>query len=107
MSEMSPQNLHEEEEANVLHAVVYGKVQGVGFRVFVRQAALDLGCNGWVKNLKNGCVEVHAEADSELTLTELLTELYKGPPWSHVADIDVDWRNEDHEFEGESFRILR
>ena len=107
MAETNSHQRHQEEEANVLHAIVHGKVQGVGFRVFVRQAAMDLSVNGWVKNLSNGCVEVYAESDSELTLTELLTELYKGPPWSHVTEIDVDWRNKDHEFEGESFKILR
>ncbi len=89
---------------NVLHAVVTGKVQGVGFRVFVREAAQRLGCKGWVRNLSDGSVELHAEAD-ELTLTELLTEVSKGPPWAHVADVDIRW--EKAEPKEERFRILR
>jgi len=101
-----------DQESNILHAIVYGKVQGVGFRVFVRQAAQDLGCTGWVRNLPDGTVEVYAYSDSEITLTELLTELYKGPPWSHVSNIDVKWKNTetsgDHEDSHvHGFKIVR
>jgi len=89
---------------NMFHAIVRGKVQGVGFRVFVREAALRMGCTGWVRNLDDGSVEVSAESD-EMTLTELLTEISKGPPWAHVQAVDITW---DHRPpEGERFRILR
>ena len=90
---------------NAFHAYVRGKVQGVGFRVFTRDAAMRLGAKGWVRNIENGRVEVYAEAD-ELTLTEFLTELYKGPPWSHVADIEITWKHVEVSAE-EKFRILR
>ena len=89
---------------NILHAVVKGNVQGVGFRVFTRGAALRHNCTGWVRNLDNGSVEVYAEGD-ELNLTELLTELYKGPPWAHVADIEMKWENRAPQFG--SFTIER
>lgn len=91
-------------EQNCFHAIIKGRVQGVGYRMFAREAAVRLGLTGWVRNLADGQVEVHAEG-SETTLTEYLTELSKGPPWSHVADIQVNW----HEMEekSEKFRILR
>lgn len=89
---------------NMFHAIVRGRVQGVGFRVFVREAALRLGCTGWVRNLPDGTVEMHAESD-EMTLTELLTEVSKGPPWAHVETVDITW--ESRAPEGERFRILR
>ncbi len=96
---------HTEKAApNALHAIVRGKVQGVGFRVFVRDAALGMGCNGWVRNLADGSVEVHAEAD-EMTLTELLTEISKGPPWGHVSGVDIEWKT--CEPTAERFRIVR
>lgn len=75
---------------NSFHAIVQGRVQGVGFRVFTLQAAQRYGINGWVRNLPNGTVEVHAEGD-DLALTEFLTELYKGPIMSHVNNIEIDW----------------
>jgi acylphosphatase len=76
---------------NCFRGVVKGRVQGVGYRVFARESALRHGVAGWVRNLKDGTVEIYAEAD-ELTLTEFLTDLYRGPILGHVADIVLDWR---------------
>lgn len=89
---------------HVLHAVLRGRVQGVGFRIFVRDAARRHGCTGWVRNLPDGCVEVHAEG-TESDLTEMLTDLNQGPPWAHVADIDLTWSNSPEKHDG--FRIVR
>jgi len=90
---------------NALHAVVRGRVQGVGYRVFARAAAMRHGCTGWVRNLPDGGVEIFAQAE-ENVLVELLTELSQGPPWSHVAEIDASW---DHlpEVMNTGFRIKR
>ena len=41
--------------------VVSGRVQGVGFRYFVVQAAEPLGITGYVRNLRDGTVEIVAE----------------------------------------------
>ncbi|MCB2155505.1 acylphosphatase [bacterium] len=87
-----------------MHVIVRGRVQGVGFRVFVLQAARRHGCTGWVRNEYDGSVEVHAEG-SEQMLDELLTEINKGPVLSHVDDMDVEWLTSDHEFD--RFRIVR
>ena len=69
-----------------LHAVIYGRVQGVGFRYFTRETAKKLGVKGWVKNNPDGTVEVLAEAD-ENTLKQFLEKLYQGPPLSKVENI--------------------
>ena len=79
-----------ESNYNSFHAVVVGRVQGVGYRVFTLQAAQRHAIKGWVRNLPNRSVEVVAEGD-ELALTEFLTELYKGPILSHVEDIKLAW----------------
>jgi len=73
-----------------LEAVVHGRVQGVGFRVFVarRAAALDLG--GWVRNEARGSVRVVAEGD-EAALRTLLSDLRTGPPGARVDHVDDDW----------------
>ncbi|HLR76493.1 MAG TPA: acylphosphatase, partial [Balneolaceae bacterium] len=39
------------------HIFIEGKVQGVGFRYFVRTNASDMNLKGWVKNLSDGRVE--------------------------------------------------
>jgi len=104
MTPKKTQQPHAHEIHNTLHATIKGHVQGVGFRVFTRSAALRHNCTGWVRNLDDGRVEVFAQGD-ELDLTELLTDLYKGPPWAHVSDIDMRWETREREFN--SFTIER
>ena len=47
----------------VIHFLVKGRVQGVGFRWFVQREAAELGLNGWVKNTDQGDVEIVAAGD--------------------------------------------
>ena len=39
------------------HLIIRGRVQGVGYRAFLEDAALDYGLAGWVRNRRNGEVE--------------------------------------------------
>lgn len=94
----------EKEAPNCLHAIVHGRVQGVGYRVFARESALRHGINGWVRNLNTGHVEVYAEGD-EMALTEFLTDLYRGPVLAHVRDIKLTWKHSTLEHDG--FAIVR
>ncbi len=70
------------------HYRIRGRVQGVGFRYFVREAAQGLGIDGWVRNCSDGTVEAIAQGDS-LTLQQLEERLRTGPSWSQVADIEI------------------
>jgi len=71
-----------------LHAKVCGRVQGVGFREFVRREALSRGLTGWVRNDEDGrSVEVVAEGD-ESKLHALLDAMQDGPRFSRVEHID-------------------
>jgi len=73
-----------------LTALVRGRVQGVGFRAFVRRQALDLELSGYAENLPDGRVEVVAEGERS-ELEHLLVKLRAGPPHAEVDDIEVAW----------------
>ena len=73
-----------------LHAYVSGRVQGVGFRYFVMQAAIDCHLTGWVRNLHDSRVEVVAEGPHE-ALDQLLAALRKGPMSAVVEDVKYDF----------------
>jgi acylphosphatase len=66
---------------------VRGRVQGVGFRYFVEQAARGLGIAGWVRNLDDGSVEVYASG-TEAQLSDLAGHLRQGPRWAEVRGVD-------------------
>jgi acylphosphatase len=68
------------------HYIVSGRVQGVGFRAFVADAARAEGLAGWVRNLPDGRVAVHAEGDAE-ALTRLEWRLWQGPAMARVDDV--------------------
>jgi acylphosphatase len=65
---------------------VAGRVQGVGYRYFVQQLAEDLDLRGYVRNLRDGRVEVLAIGSPE-KLRRLRQELEKGPLMSRVTDV--------------------
>jgi len=91
-----------ESEAVRFHAYVSGRVQGVGFRYFTLDAAHALGLTGWVRNLRDGRVEVIAEGALE-DLNRLLAVLRKGPVSGEVADVDYEFTGATGEYEG--FRV--
>lgn len=70
----------------VLHFLIRGRVQGVGFRWFVHREATELGLRGWVRNTESGDVEVVASGDDE-DLADLRTQLHKGSRGSRVDKV--------------------
>lgn len=81
----------------VLHFLIRGRVQGVGFRWFVHREAAELGLRGWVRNTDSGEVEVLAAGDKE-SLDDLRVELRKG---SRGSRVDAVLENELSEGEAE------
>lgn len=70
-----------------VHVVLYGGVQGVGFRYFTRQAARRLDLAGYVRNRNDGAVEL--EVSGEQTLLErFLRTVENGPPLAHVERVE-------------------
>ena len=76
-------------ESGDLRAVrfwVSGRVQGVGFRWYVRREAQSLGLAGRVRNLPDGRVEALAAGPPDL-LERLRHSLRQGPPGARVTDL--------------------
>ena len=72
---------------NRLHVRIRGRVQGVGFRWFVREEARRLGLSGWVTNLDSGEVEV-AAGGAQSSLERLRKALEVGPTGASVTQLD-------------------
>ncbi|HEU4746883.1 MAG TPA: acylphosphatase [Gemmatimonadaceae bacterium] len=70
-----------------IHLVIRGRVQGVGFRWFVRETARRLGLSGWVSNRPDGNVEL-AAGGAEDALEKLRTAVGNGPPGAVIRSVD-------------------
>ena len=77
---------------STFHVRISGRVQGVGFRWFVREEARRLGLSGWVTNLPDGEVEVRAggEGSSLDRLRRALEVVPTGAEVRAVSDVADD-----------------
>ena len=67
--------------------VVYGRVQGVGFRAFVEEVASDRGLQGWVRNRRSGEVEA-VLAGEGADVDAAIDACRKGPSAARVDRVD-------------------
>ena len=74
-----------------LHAVISGKVQGVGYRDFVRESAESLRLYGWVKNKEDDTVELLAQGYPD-RLRELAELLQEGSVLAKVTGVATEFR---------------
>jgi acylphosphatase len=88
----------------VLHFLVQGRVQGVGFRWFVQREASELDLRGWVRNTEDGHVEVVAAGEPD-DLSELRSSLRRGPRGSRVDRLIEHHLAESEAVDLTSFRI--
>lgn len=71
--------------------LVFGRVQGVFFRAFTSERAIELGLKGYVRNLElEGAVEVVAEGERN-RLERLIAHLKTGPPSARVDQVVTNW----------------
>ncbi len=77
---------------------IYGIVQHVGFRKFVRRNAQELGITGWVKNNLDGTVEAIFEGEDG-PISELIEKCKKGPLLAMVDKVEVIEEEPKKEFE--------
>lgn len=68
---------------------IRGRVQGVGFRSFVQRAAVEIGVQGYARNMDNGRVEVFAQGTAA-QIEQLEGHLWQGPRWGEVRGIDKE-----------------
>jgi acylphosphatase len=85
-----------------LSIVVRGRVQGVGFRYWVRSRASALGLRGWAENLVDGRVEVAAEGP-RAACQALLDALDSEQPPGYVTGMRHSWEQPRGEPDG--FRV--
>ena len=74
------------EEQAAKRYYVSGMVQGVGYRYFARGAAMRMGITGYVRNLRDGRVEIYAVA-LPAQLMAFRAELERGPRGSSVSSL--------------------
>jgi len=69
-----------------VHVFISGRVQGVGYRLWVEQEARARRLEGWVRNLRDGRVEAvfHGERDA---VEAMLDACHEGPPSARVAGV--------------------
>lgn len=65
---------------------VKGKVQGVFFRKYAKEKALDLSLKGFVQNTPEGYVYIRATGDAK-SLNDFGEWLYTGSPFSEVSEV--------------------
>jgi acylphosphatase len=80
--------------------IVSGRVQGVGFRNYVEHVAEKLGIHGYVRNRRDGSVEVFAIASTQ-GLQQLRSALEKGPALSRVSEVREEPERPDNRYVGQ------
>ena len=80
-----------------------GNVQGVGFRYTAERTAIALGLTGWVKNLRDGRVEVLCEGSEHSinTFLEKIASIFK----VYITDAGIKWSEPTGEYNGFEIEI--
>ncbi|CAN7442118.1 acylphosphatase [Mesorhizobium amorphae] len=72
-----------------VQARVYGRVQGVSYRVWARSEAIGLGLVGWVRNESDGSVTARM-AGTDAAVSSMVQRLWIGPAGASVTRVDVE-----------------
>lgn len=72
-----------------VHLIIEGRVQGVFFRDSTKRQARSLGVTGWVRNMRNGNVEVVAEGPED-RVRQLVDWCRRGPSAARVDRVQED-----------------
>lgn len=68
---------------------IWGRVQGVGFRMYMRRKADDLGLTGWVRNRRDGTVEAVVQGTPQ-AVEAMIAWAHRGPPSAVVTDVKAE-----------------
>ena len=77
------------------HLIISGKVQGVGFRYWMRNLAINNNINGWVKDISSGDVEALI-IGQEIEIQKLIKQCKIGPNSAAIQDIHINDYKEDY-----------
>ncbi len=86
-----------------VHLFINGDVIGVGFRAWTKIQAKIIGVTGWVKNVGER-VEAQIQGEEE-KVSQIIEIIKKGPPVSHVSDVEIFWQEPKEIFD--AFEIRR
>jgi len=75
-------------EIQAKRIIVHGRVQGVGFRYFVRKAGIEHGLTGDARNCPDGTVEIIVEGNAA-EIAAFLKKVARGPALSRVKRMDI------------------
>jgi acylphosphatase len=81
-----------------VHVIISGRVQGVWFRAYTKQKAVQLGLTGWVRNTLDGNVEAVFEGEENL-IQEMLDWCHHGPPSAEVEKVEVEKQTPSNDFD--------
>lgn len=70
--------------------VISGRVQGVSFRYYTRETALNEGVQGWVRNCLDGTVEALVQGDPP-AVERVISWCRQGPPAAEVTKVQTEW----------------
>ena len=73
-----------------IDCIIRGKVQGVGYRLFIKKEAEKQDLVGYIQNEEDGTVSFVAQGEQE-NLEKFVEKIKKGPYFSRVDDIEVSW----------------
>jgi acylphosphatase len=93
----------------IRHVRVRGRVQGVGFRAFVEDAAALHGVDGWVRNRRDGAVEAVFAGDAD-AVRAVIEACRRGPRGAWVEALDESEGSDNllaQRHPGEHFSVLR
>jgi acylphosphatase len=72
----------------IAHARIEGRVQGVGYRAWVESTASTMGLTGWVRNRRDGSVEMVLQGPTD-RVEDMLRRCEHGPPHAHVTKVEI------------------
>lgn len=72
----------------IIHVIVRGRVQGVGYRAWVQGQAAAHSLRGWVRNRNDGSVEAVFAGDPD-SVAIVAEGLLRGPHGSRVNGVDI------------------
>ena len=91
--------MHADQHPVRLRIRVTGRVHGIFYRASTPREAATLGLVGWVRNCRDGSVEITAEGPQDVCGT-LLEYCRTGPPAARVDAIETEWLEATGQFDG-------